>query len=68
MVGCYGDSERRCRPIVQDALESKVGSLSVRSAGLPGSGAVLCLILNILDGDDVIKRDFVCNFCLQDII
>lgn len=48
---------QRYRPIVQDALESKVGSLSVRSAGLPGSGAVLCLILNILDGYNMSAAD-----------
>ena len=38
------------RTLIEDAVSAEVGDLTVYSAGLPGSGPVLCLMLNILDG------------------
>jgi len=44
-------------PEVETAMQAEVGDYTVYSAGLPGSGAVLCLILNILDGYNMTAKD-----------
>jgi len=39
-----------CRPVVEPALNITIGDRVFFTAGIPGSGAVLSLILNILQG------------------
>jgi len=42
-----------CRPVVQPALNITIENRIFFTPGIPGSGAVLSLILNILQGKSI---------------